>query len=321
MTAEVLDPNEAFVPAGMDRPEAFEVKAQELPKVHPVRIKGRIIPAGRHEAFKFTADQFRGLSDLMSRHKALISQTKLDPDNLSKVGSRLQLVLSQLLLGTFQAAYQWGAAWVKSNSPSGEFIMPRVPTDLDQLIDCLDTALGRLEALVPEGYPYPPMKAGRRQKVSLVDFIVTTPPNSGAYSPFVAILWRKDRALPPREQIASLKEQVPNKVRNVASDILCDAMGRQPARWGQAQELMFWKGAREAYQWWLARGADLVGICPEARLVFGSGSAFFLRILDYSKAGGFVPFGFICPTSPAWVDFMGWLSRERGVSVPRRFFK
>ena len=321
MTAEVLDPNEAFVPAGMDRRESFVVKAQERAKVCPVRIKGRIIPAGRHEAFKFTADQFRGLSDLMSRHKAIISQTKLDPDNLSKVGSRLQLVLSQLLLGTFQAAYQWGASWVKSNSPSGEFIMPQVPTDLDQLVGCLDTALGRLEALVPEGYPYPPMKAGRRQKVSLVDFIVTTPPNSGAYSPFVAILWRQDRALPPREQIAALKEQVPSKVRNVASDILCESIVRQPARWGQAQELMFWKGTREAYQWWLARGADLVDICPEARLVFGSGSAFFLRILDYAKAGGFIPFGFICPTSTAWVDFMVWLSRERGVSVPRRFFK
>ena len=321
MTAEVLDPNEAFVPAGMDSPESFVVKVQERANVRPVRIKGRIIPAGRHEAFRFTADQFRVLSDLMSRHKAIISQTKLDPDNLSKVGSRLQLVLSQLLLGTFQAAYQWGASWVKSNSPSGEFIMPQVPTDLDQLVGCLDTALGRLEALVPEGYPYPPMKAGRRQKVSLVDFIVTTPPNSGAYSPFVAILWRQDRALPPREQIDALKEQVPSKVRNVASDILCEAIVRQPARWGQAQELMFWKGARESYQWWLARGADLVGIYPEARLVFGSGSAFFLRILDYAKAGGFIPFGFICPTSQAWVDFMGWLSRERGVSVPRRFFK
>ena len=161
MTAEVLDPNEAFVPAGMDRPEAFVVKAQEREKAHPVRIKGRIIPAGRHEAFKFTADQFQGLSDLMARHKALIYQTKLDPTNLSKVAARLQLVLSQLLMGTFPAAYQWGAAWVKSNSPSGEFIMPRVPTDLDQLIDCLDTALGRLEALVPEGYPYPPMKSTR----------------------------------------------------------------------------------------------------------------------------------------------------------------
>ena len=320
MTAEVLDPNEAFVPAGMYRRESFVVKVRERANVRPVRIKGRIIPAGRHEAFRFTADQFRILSDLMSRHKAIISQTKLDPDNLSKVGSRLQLVLSQLLLGTFQAAYQWGASWVKSNSPSGEFIMPQVPTDLDQLVGCLDTALGRLEALVPEGYPYPPMKAGRRQKVSLVDFIVTTPPNSGAYSPFVAILWRQDRALPPREQIAALKEQVPSKVRNIASDILCEAIVRQPARWGQAQELMFWKGAREAYQWWLARGADLVDICPEARLVFGSGSAFFLRILDYAKAGGFIPFGFICPTSTAWVDFMGWLSRERGVSVPRRFF-
>lgn len=321
MTPDVLDPNDVFVPAGMDRPEAFVIESRELPKVRPVRIRGRIIPAGRHEAFKFTAAQFRELTDLMGRHKALVSQTKLDPDNLSKVGTRLQLVLSQLLLGTFPAAYPWGAAWVKSNSPSGEFIMPEVPTDLEHIIESLDNTLGRLEALVQEGYPYPPMKAGRRQKVSLVDFIVTTPPNSGAYSPFIALLWRHDRAVPPPEQIDALKDQVPHKVRNAASDILCEARGRQPARWGQAQELMFWKGAREAYQWWLARGADLVGICPEARLVFGSGSAFFLRILDYAKAGGFIPFGFICPTSTAWVDFMGWLSRERGVSVPRRFFK
>ena len=321
MTPDVLDPNEVFVPAGMDSPAAFVVESRELPKVHPVHIKGRIIPAGKHEAFNFTGAQFKAITDLMAKHPATISQTKLDPSNLSKIARRTQLVLSQLLMGTFPAAYQWGAAWVKSNSPSGEFIMPDIPEDLDHLVECLDTALSRLEALVPEGYPYPPMKAGRRQKVSLADFIVTTPPNSGAYSPFVAILWRRDRALPPREQITALKEQVPHKVRNAASDILCEAMGRQPARWGQAQELMFWKGAREAYQWWLARGADLIDICPEARLVFGSGSAFFLRILDYAKAGGFVPFGFICPTSPAWVDFMGWLSRERGVSVPRRFFK
>ena len=198
MTAEVLDPNEVFVPAGMNRPESFAFRVQVLPEVHPVRIRGKLIPDGRHEAFNFTADQFQGLSDLMARHKALISQTKLDPANLSKVAARLQLVLSQLLMGTFPAAYQWGAAWVKSNSPSGEFIMPKVPTDLDQLIECLDNTLGRLEALIPDGYPYPPMKAGRRQKVSLVDFIVTTPPNSGAYSPFIALLWRRDRALPPR---------------------------------------------------------------------------------------------------------------------------
>jgi hypothetical protein len=70
----------------------------------------------------------------------------------------------------------------------------------------------------------------------------------------------------------------------------------------------------------LARGADLVGICPEARLVFGSGSAFFLRILDYAKAGDLSRLVSYADL-PGLGRFYGWLSRERGVSVPRRFFK
>lgn len=318
MTAEVLDPNEVFVPTGMDSPAAFDIRSRCRA---PVRVRGRMIPAGRHEALNLTEAQCQELSALMSRHGAVISQTKLDPGSLSKVGSRLQLVLSQLLMGTFQAAYQWGAAWVRASSPSGEFIMPGIPSDLGQVIECLDSALCRLEALIPDGYPYPPMRAGRRQKVSLVDFIVTTPPNSGAYSPFIALLWKQDRALPPAEQLEASRSKVPSKVRDIASRILELVRGREPARWGSRQELMFWAGVRETYQWWAARAGDLIAVSDTARLVFGSGSALMLRIEDYARDRGFVPFGFICPTSQSWGDFIGWLARARGVRVPRRLMK
>lgn len=310
-----IDPNEVFRPAGMDQAGALVSHPRSR------REAPQIIPRGYHSAIVFTDGEAQALTGLMARHPAILSQSRIDLDHLSKVGQRLCLVVSQLIMGTFQAAYNWGAAWVGSSSPSGEFIMPEVPRDFDGLVSLLDTTLTRLEDLLPEGYPYPPMRSGRRQKVSLVDFLVTTPPNSGAYSPFLALLWKRDKALPPREQIEAIRQQVPSKVRDVAARILESARTRQPARWGTPQELLFWKGAREAYQWWYNRAADIIEALPDARLVLGSGSLFFRHIEDYAVAGGFVPFGFICPTSMAWGDFMAWLSRDRGLSVPRRFWK
>ncbi len=283
----------------------------------PRRQKPKLITNKTRSAWLPTPDDVDALRGLMASHSSILSQSAIDMDHPTKLANRLFTIVSQITLGTFTQAYSWQPAWLAKLFPKQETpIWPTLPENFVALVASLDSALETLEKKCQEGYNYPPMVHGRRKHVSLCDFLVTVPPNSWAWSPWLQLVTLGDRAKSYPELVEGIRSCFTEKTRAIVDDIYMIASSKGKV-WTAKNDFQFWSGAHESYLWWFNNFQDLVDLGEKAKLAFGSSRSYFSLIYDYAKAGGFIPFSFIYPGDQAWSDFLRWLAKDRGVKVPK----
>lgn len=222
--------------------------------------------------------------------------------------------LSRLSSGMFMAMDQnWDQAWMKK--VQNRWGIPGVIREgmgcteaaISAVIECCNY-IGKMRESAG-GYWWPPLRNGRLQKVSLLDFLHTLKRNHCAYSPFVEVYG---------EMMASrgMAAAIPGNVRVIAGDI--KAASTLLSSLGISGRQAYWEGVLKFCQWYRAN-RDMLMVVPQNRCRVHTLAAMAGLAKAWAEASGnrCMPVRFIHPDSTAWASFIRWLKIERGVTIPR----
>lgn len=224
------------------------------------------------------------------------------------------LQLHRLSKGMYMAMDQsWDQSWMKK--VQGRWGIPGVIREgmgcteaaISAVIECCNYIREMRQSA--GGYWWPPLRNGRPQKVSMLDFLHSMKRNRAAWSPFIEVY---GEMLAARGMAAS----IPGPVKVIAGDIR--AASCLLSSLGLSGRQAYWEGVLKFCQWYSAHRDALMAI-QQNRCRVHSVAAMAGLAKAWAEASGnrCMPVRFIHPDSSAWASFVRWLKAERGVTVPR----
>lgn len=222
-------------------------------------------------------------------------------DFASKTIQSCEAYLRELCAGTFVNGHKWMPSFERR-------VLPKVPLEKlepctrDEMLARLRLALSEVRAQAEKGSWYPPVKNGKRIKVSLQEFLLVPKP-AGTMSPFLEYYTKALRS--PDISIAEIKAEL----GPVVTDIVEKVAGRR----GRIADERFWKGAMLLLDWWSSLPDEAVYKSQQSQLLLGKASSLFRAVAEYQQKGGLITDVFMGPTSYTWGKFKYWLATEKRV--------
>lgn len=242
--------------------------------------------------------------DLLSRHDGILVQSK----RTSKIWDRTFLVLRQLLDGSILDVNQVDSRWYASVSKRYPLVVPKY-RDFNQMLVHLESAVQYIEEMMGGGYWYPKYHNGKRDRVTLADFIWTLTRTGAGWSPYLQII-ATDLITPKM-----LKESLPARIVPIGQTIL-ERSWFYPTMTRQ-QEVIFWRHLKMLSEWFREHQDALYAVSTESKLIFGSFIGFLRVITEANQAIQCVGPSFIGPWTPKWETLFRWLESDRHCKIPR----
>lgn len=213
-----------------------------------------------------------------------------------------ELLSREIAAGTFLQCHQFNPLW--SRRVGLDKITMTVSTR-PELLDKYRKALEQVRLKVSRGSWYPPVKDGKRTKISFAHFLLEKRA-VGYASPFLEYYMASLQT--PELTIEQCREELGPKVSAIVDIIQSKRSRPETAR--------LWSGAIDLLDWWCALPEEVINGSQESQLLLSKASMLFHAVQDFQNNGGWIPDTFVNPMSPAWGQFKDWIQRARKVRLP-----